>query len=131
MRCWWCNRRGVPRVFTSRGSGYEFHRPVLCDVCVELLAHPVRGTPHAALLRALAETWHTEERRRQPKRDNGAVGSALPPHQAWAALALVDEMIGYRAELRGASDPQWRAQLEALIDERAEAIKRYLDAATE
>jgi hypothetical protein len=100
-------------------------------VCVELLAHPVRGTPHADLLRALGETWHAEERRRQQKRDDGPVGSALPPHQAWAALALVDEMIGYRAELRGTSDPRWRAQLEALIDERAAAIKRYLDATTE
>ena len=62
MRCWWCGRRGAPRIFTSRRSGYEFQRPVLCDVCAELLAVPEDAVPNAKLLRALEEAWRAEQR---------------------------------------------------------------------
>ena len=131
MQCWWCGRAGTPRVFTLwRGHAAGFEKPVLCDVCIGLLAVPGGGKPHADFLRVLGETWHKQELRRQRRQGDGAVEVPLPPGQAWAALALLDEMIGYRNELRRTVDSQRRVQLEALIDERAIAIKRYLDAAT-
>ena len=103
---------------------------MLCDVCIDLLAVPGGGLPNADFLRVLGETSHAQQLPQQRRRGDRAVDVALPPGPAWAAVALVDEMIDYRAELRSSIDPQRRAQLEVLIDERAAAIKRYLDAAT-
>jgi hypothetical protein len=118
-------------VFTLwRGNAAGFEKPVLCDVCIGLLAVPGGGTPHPDFVRVLADTWNAQELLRQRERGEGAVRVALAPGAAWAALALIEEMIGYRAELRETIEPERREQLEGLIDERATAIKRYLDTAT-